>query len=317
MEIFNGNDNICEDYVLCGTGAEGFIRILAAETTNLVADAADIHNTSALATAALGRTLTAAVLFAKQLKSGSDSVTIQIKGRGPLGGVVAVGRPDGGVKGYIVHPDVELPLNSLGKLDVGGGIGKGFISIIKDMGMKEPYVGTSALISGEIAEDISYYLSQSEQVPSVVALGVRLIPYQGDPADNKPFTVQRAGGYILQLMPGADENLISTLEATVTNMPSVTTLLSAGASMENIIEDIFRPLGSYFVSKSPCCYSCTCSRGRMENALRLLGSEDLDEIIADGNGAELKCDFCRNKFFFSTDELKEIRKTAKPKKAGK
>ena len=300
-----------EDHVLAGLGANGFVRILAAETTGIVAEAADIHSTSALATAALGRTLTAAVLFAKQLKNDSDSVTLQIKGRGPLGGIVAVARPDGGVKGYIVHPEVELPLNSIGKLDVGGGIGKGFITVIKDMGMKEPYVGTSALISGEIAEDISYYLMQSEQVPSVVALGVRLVPYEGDPKDGKPFTVEKAGGFMLQLMPGADESLIDTLEATVSGMPSVTTLLSAGATIDNIIEDIFRNLGDLTLARSECMYSCTCSRERMANALRLIGTADLDEIIEDGRGAELKCDFCRNKFFFTNEDLVEIRKTAK------
>ncbi len=311
MEIYDGRNNRGEDYALCGVGADGYVRILAAETTNLVAQASDIHRASDVATAALGRALTATVLFAKQLKNKKDSVTIQIKGRGPLGDIVTVANFGGDVKGYVVNPDVELPLNSVGKIDVGGGVGRGYMNVIKNMGMKEPYVGYSELVSGEIAEDISYYLSQSEQVPSVVALGVRLVPYEGDKSEGKPFTVDRAGGYILQLMPGASEELISKLEEVVVNMPSVTTLLSAGATMENIIEDIFKPLGRFFVTKSECRYHCSCSRERTENALRLLGKDELSAMIEEGNGAELKCDFCKKTYNFTNEDLVEIRKTAK------
>ena len=289
------------DCLITAMAAEGQVRLIGAETTALCEEARRLHNTSAVATAALGRTLTGAALMSRLLKNDTDSITLQIKGRGPLGGVVAVSDAQANVRGYVGDPSVELPLReSDGKLDVGGAIGKGYLNIVKDLGMKEPYVGTSALISGEIAEDLTYYLAVSEQVPSVVALGVRVAP---DPDGNAPFLVSQAGGFLLQLLPGAEESLIAELEKRIAALPSVTTLLAAGATIENIMEDLMRGYDLTIRNKQPCAYRCTCSREKMEKTLISIGTKDLQEIIDDGRGAELGCHFCGNQYVFDTDAV--------------
>lgn len=299
------------DYIVTAIAAGGMVRAVGAETTALCDEARLLHGTSAVATAALGRTLTGAALMSNQLKNDTDSITIQIKGKGPLGGVVAVSDADANVRGYVCEPKAELPIReSDGKLDVGGGIGKGYLSVIKDLGLKEPYVGTSVLVSGEIAEDLTYYLAVSEQVPSVVSLGVRVAP---DPEGKEAFVVDKAGGFMLQLMPGAPEGLIDDLEKRLSAFPSVTTLLAAGATVVNIIEDLLRGYDVIVQKEHSCSYRCACSRQKMEDTLISLGANDLQEIIDDGKGAEICCHFCGRKYFFDTHDVMELLTEARKK----
>ena len=298
------------DRLITAIGAGGIVRAIGAETTELVKKALELHEMSSLAAAALGRTLTGAVLLSKQLKNESDSLTIKIKGNGPLRGVIAVATADASVRGYVDEPYADLPLRGDGKIDVGGGIGKGQLSIIKDLGLKEPYIGNCELISGEIAEDLTYYLAVSEQVPSVVALGVRLAP---DPEQKKPFIVEHAGGYILQLLPGAPESLIDDLERQIRCLPSVTTLLAEGETIENIVEDILIGNGFELKETRPCQYKCNCSRERMEKTLISIGSKDLQEIINDRNGAEMCCQYCNSKYFFTTEQMVSLLNEAENK----
>ncbi len=291
------------DRLITAIGAGGIVRAIGADTTELVQKAVDLHEMSSVAAAALGRLLTGAVLLSKQLKNETDTLTIKIKGDGPLGGVIAVATADASVRGYVDEPYADLPLRGDGKLDVGGGIGKGQLNIIKDLGLKEPYVGTCELVTGEIAEDLTYYLAVSEQVPSVVALGVRLAP---DPEKIKPYVVQYAGGYILQLMPGAPDSLIDDLERQIRCLPSVTTLMDAGESIENIVEDILIGNGYELKETRPCQYKCNCSREKMERTLISIGAKDLQEIINDKNGAELCCQFCNSRYYFTTEEMVKL-----------
>ena len=305
----NSNYN---DYIVTTIAAGGMIRIIGATTAGLCEEARKLHGTSAVATAALGRSLTAAALLSNQLKNDTDSLTLQIRGDGPLGGIVAVSDSHAMVRGYVMNPTVELPIREEdGKLDVGGAVGNGYINVIKDLGLKEPYVGTSKLISGEIAEDLTVYLAVSEQVPSVVALGVRVAP---DFEGNEPFVVDQAGGFLLQLMPGAPDSLIDDIERQLRSLPSVTTLLGAGATIENILEDILIGYDITFQKKEPCGYKCSCSRERMEKTLISIGEGDLQEIIDDDKGAELCCHFCNNKFFFSTEDIIGLLAEAKAEK---
>ncbi len=292
------------DHLITAVAGGGFIRIIAAETTDICEDSRKIHGTSAVATAALGRALTGAALMSSQLKNETDSLTFTIHGHGPLGTVTCVSDVHANVRGYAANPKLELPIRtSDGKLDVGKAIGKGYITIIKDLSLKEPYMGTSELISGEIAEDLAYYFQISEQVPSVVALGVRIAP---DPYGKENFVVEKAGGYLAQLLPGAPEEIISKLEQNASMLPSVTTLLSAGATMTNIVEDLTRGMELEIKSVTPCAYKCTCSRERMLTALSAIGRKDLQEIADDGKGAELVCHFCNTKYNFDDSEIKQL-----------
>ena len=291
------------DRLITAIGAEGLVRVIGADTTDIVRKAVELHGMSPLATAALGRALTGGVLLSKHLKNDTDSLTLKFKGDGPLRSVIAVAKADATVRGYVDEPFEDLPIRDDGKIDVGAGIGKGQLTVIKDLGLKEPYVGTCELISGEIAEDLTYYLAVSEQIPSVVALGVRLAP---DPEGVKPFIVQCAGGYILQLMPGAPDSLIDDLERQIRCLPSVTTLMDAGESIENIVEDILIGNGFELKETRPCSYKCTCSREKMEETLISIGRKDLQEIIDDKNGAELCCQYCNGRYFFTTEEMIEL-----------
>lgn len=298
------------DYVVTGIAANGCVRVIGAETTALVNEALRIHGTSPVATAALGRLLTGAVLLSKQLKNPTDTLTIQIKGRGPLGGVTAVADAAAQVRGYAEHPSADLPLRKNessgdgkiadGKLDVSGAIGKGYMNVIKDMGMKEPYIGTVALVSGEIAEDLTYYLAVSEQIPSVVALGVQLAPAPEAPCG---YCVSKAGGFMLQLLPGAEEKLISDLEQRVGYITSVTGLLSAGATIVNIAEDLLRGYDFQEQTRSGCAYRCNCSREKIARALISIGPEERKEMIEQDGGAEVHCQFCNQKYLFNAEEL--------------
>ena len=294
--------------LISGTAADGLVRMIGAETTDLVNQARMIHGTSPTATAALGRLLTGAVLMSKEMKNETDRMTLQVKGKGPVQGLTAVAhvRNRTGaagdlseilVKGYAENPYADLPLRaSDGKLDVGGLVGKGFLSVIMDLGLKEPYLGTVPLISGEIAEDLSYYYASSKQVPAAVSLGVLI---------DRDLSVLRAGGYMLQLMPGASEDLIAELELRIKCMPSVTTLLNAGATIENILEDVLRGYDFKAAETAFCTYTCDCSRERMEQALFSIGQEELNKILEEDHGAELCCHFCNRKYYFTEEEIKK------------
>lgn len=300
------NNVLMGDHIITAIAADGFARITACESTSLCEEARRIHGTSAVATAALGRALTGTALMSSLLKNETDSITFTIHCQGPLHGITCVSDVHANVRGYVSNSSVELPLRaSDGKLDVKGAVGKGYIQVIKDLSMKEPYIGTSELISGEIAADLAYYFRLSEQVPSVVALGVRIMP---DPEGKELFIVEKAGGYLLQLMPGAPDDLISKIENNVSMLPSVTTLLSAGATMTNIVEDITRGMSLEIKEVHPCGYKCTCSRERMKTALCAIGRKDLEEIANDGKGAELCCHFCNTKYNFSDTEIRELLK---------
>ncbi len=287
-----------KDYIIRASAAGGTIRAFAAVTTQLVEEARKTHNASGLATAALGRTLTAIAIMSKMSKSEKDVLTIQIKGDGPLGGIVAVADADANVRGYVFDPSVELPLNSQGKFDVSGGVGKkGYLNVIRDLGMKEPYVGYVELYTGEIGEDIAYYYAFSEQVPSVVSLGVLVAP---DGA------VANAGGYIIQLMPGAEEGAVEALESKVASLKPVTTLFEEGKSPEEVLELILGEMDLEITEKYPCKYVCNCSRERMERNLISLGAKDILEMAQEQHGAELQCHFCNEKYYFTEEELMNL-----------
>ena len=290
------------DYVIRATAAEGQIRAFAATTRDLVEEARKAHNTSPVATAALGRLMTAAVMMGWDMKGENDLLTIKIQGDGPIGGLTVTADSQGNVKGYAFHPDVMLPPNAKGKLDVGGALGVGVLSIIKDIGLKEPYVGQTILVTGEIAEDLTYYYATSEQTPSSVALGVLM---------NKNNTVRQAGGFIIQLMPGASEAIISRLEEKLKEISSITTLLDVGNTPEMILEYILGEFGLEIGGRLPAAFCCNCSKERIERALISVGRKDIQEMIDDGKPIEVNCHFCNKNYSFSVEELKEMLEKAR------
>lgn len=290
------------DYVIRATAAEGQIRAFAATTRDLVEEARKAHNTSPVATAALGRLMTAAVMMGWDMKGENDLLTIKIQGDGPIGGLTVTADSQGNVKGYAFHPDVMLPPNAKGKLDVGGALGVGVLSIIKDIGLKEPYVGQTILVTGEIAEDLTYYYATSEQTPSSVALGVLM---------NKNNTVRQAGGFIIQLMPGASESIISRLEEKLKEISSITTLLDVGNTPEMILEYILGEFGLEIGGRLPAAFCCNCNKERIERALISVGRKDIQEMIDDGKPIEVNCHFCNKNYTFSVDELKNMLEKSK------
>lgn len=284
-----------KDYIVRAIAAEGTVRAFAAVTTKMVQTAKGIHGLSPTATAALGRTLTAAAMMSKTLKGIDDTLTIQIRGDGPLGGIVVATDSYANVRGYVYNPDVSIPLNTHGKLDVGQAVGKiGYLNIIKDLGLREPYIGYVDLVSGEIGEDISYYLAYSEQVPSVVGLGV-LVDRDG--------SVLHSGGFIVQLMPGADENTIEYLEKKAGEMPQVTQILSEGGTPEDILKLILSDMDLKILETTSCHFKCTCSYDRMERNILSLGTEEIADLIETQHGAELECHFCNTRYTFTEDDL--------------
>ena len=285
---------------ITGICAGGMARMIAVDSKDAVSEALRIHNTSPVATAALGRTLTCAMLMSSGLKNDTDSVTLSIRGDGPLGVILAVSDRFGNVRGYCENPHVDLPLNKAGKLDVGTAVGGGVLTVIKDLGLKEPYSGTTELISGEIAEDVAYYFAASEQIPTAVAAGVLV-----GPADNDipGYGVIAAGGYMIQLMPGADESLADEITARAASMPSVTTLLSAGASPEDICSDILRGLDFQVETRSYAGFKCNCSRERMEDGMKSLGYHELRNIYLEDKSAQTVCHFCNRTYTFDENDL--------------
>lgn len=292
------------DKLVRGSSMDGTIRVFSAVTTDLVNEAQRIHHTYPVATAALGRLLTgAAIMGAASLKNETDSMTLQIKGEGEIKGIVAVTDSESRVRGYISNPYVDRPLNNKGKLDVGGAIGGGYLSVIRDLGLKEPYIGQIPLVSGEIAEDLTYYFAKSEQIPTSVALGVLV------DTDNSPLA---AGGFMIQLMPGATDEMAEELENILKEIPPVTSMIKDGMSAEDILFRVTEGFPMLCENKTSVPkYECKCSKERMEKALISIGKKELQDIIDEQGEAELTCQFCDNKYLFSKQELTELLKKAK------
>ena len=289
------------DYMIRATAADGQIRAFAATTKEMVETAKNAHNTSPIATAALGRLMTAAAMMGSDLKGEGELLTLRIEGDGPIGGLLVTADGKGDVKGYAFNPDVMLPPNAQGKLDVGGSLGLGVLSVIKDIGLKEPYVGQTQLITGEIAEDLTYYFATSEQVPCSVALRVLI---------NKDNTVRQAGGVIIQLLPGASDEIIDRLEAKLSGISSITSLLDAGKTPEEILTDILGEFGLEILKKMPVQFHCDCERSRVEKAIISIGRKEIQDMIDEGKEIEVNCQFCNKHYKFSVDELGEMLKKA-------
>lgn len=288
-----------KDYIVRATAADDAIRAFAITSKDLVEFARASHNTSPVVTAALGRMLSAAAMMGIMMKGDDDMLTLQIQGNGPMKGITVTADAKGHVKGFANVPDVMLPPNKDGKLDVGGAIDLGIMRVIKDMGLKEPYVGQIALQTGEIADDLTYYFATSEQIPSSVGLGVLM---------NKDNTVRQAGGFIIQLMPFTDEETIGKLEERIAAITSITDLLEKGDTPEELLKEVLGDMDFEVTDTIPASFRCDCSKERIAKSLATIGKKDLDEMIADGEGIEVKCHFCNTNYQFSTEELKEIRK---------
>ena len=288
-----------EDYIIRATGANHQVRIFAATTRETVEYARQVHHTSPVATAALGRLLTAGAMMGSMQKGEEDLITLQIKCGGPIKGLTVTADGKARVKGYEENPMVMLPPSKAGKLDVGGALDMGVLSVIKDMGLKEPYVGQTHLVSGEIAEDLTYYFATSEQVNSSVALGVLM---------EKDNTVKRAGGFILQLMPFAKDTVIEKLEKNIGALPSVTTMLEGGDMPEDIIGRVLEGMDVEIMDKLPTGFECNCSKERVERAIISIGREEIQSMIDDEKPIEVNCHFCNSHYIFTLEDLKTILK---------
>lgn len=289
------------DYIVRATAADGQIRAFAATTKEMTEMARAAHNTSPVATAALGRLLTGAGMMGSMMKGEDDLLTIKIQGDGPIEGLTVTADSKGNVKGYAFNPSVMLPPNEKGKLDVGGSLGVGVLSVIQDIGLKEPYVGQTILVTGEIAEDLTYYYATSEQIPTSIALGVLM---------NLDNTVCQSGGFFIQLLPGASDEIIDQLEARLGELASITTLLEEGNTPEMILEQILGGFGVEFTDKMPVRFFCNCDKKRIEKALISIGAKDLQEMIDDGEPIEVNCHFCNTNYQFSVEELEVLLKKA-------
>lgn len=290
-----------EDYIVRATAADSQIRAFAATTRQVVETARVRHNTSPVATAALGRLLTAGAMMGSMMKNDTDMLTLQIRGNGPIEGITVTADSHANVKGYVGNPDVMLPPRN-GKLDVGGAVGVGLLTVIKDMGLKEPYSGQTILVSSEIAEDLTYYFANSEQVPSSVGLGVLM---------EKDNTVRCAGGFIIQMMPFAKEQTICRLEENLKKVSSVTSLLNQGYTPEQLLEVLFEGLGLEVTDTVPAQFCCNCSKERVEHAVASIGRKEIQEMIRDGEDIEVKCHFCNTAYRYTVEELREIIKRSK------
>lgn len=276
---------------------EGDLTVIAADTTDAVARAEQIHKTSAVTTAALGRLLTAASMMGAVLKGKDDSLTLRLSGDGPAGSVIAVSDSSGNVRGYISNPIVEIPLNIKGKLDVAGAVGtSGTLTVMKDLGLKEPYIGQVPIVSGEIAEDITSYFAVSEQTPTVCALGVLV---------NPDLTVKAAGGFIIQLLPTAMEDTIEKVEECIKDIPSVTQMLTSGLTPEDICRRVLGKFELELLDESSPEYRCNCSKERVSKALISLGKDELEDMAKE-NGTEVCCHFCDKKYNFTPDEIRNL-----------
>ena len=291
------------DVIVRGNSIDGAIRVFVAITTDLVNEAQKIHKTYPTATAALGRTLTVSAIMGAGLKNDTDSTTIQFKGDGPLGSIVAVCDNKSRVRGYVVNPYADPERKENGKLDVGKAVGKGYLNVIRDLGMKEPYAGQVPIVTGEIAEDMTYYYATSEQIPTAIALGVLV---------NPDMSVKSAGGFMLQLMPEATEEMAEKLEEIMKHLPPITEMIDNGMSAEDILFTVTEGFDMIMENKTVTPkYECKCSKDRMEKALISIGKEELESIISEQGEAELTCQFCEKKYKFNKNELETLLNQAK------
>ncbi|MBW4829727.1 MAG: Hsp33 family molecular chaperone HslO [Clostridiaceae bacterium] len=287
-----------KDYIIRAIDKKGTIRVFVASTTNLVEEARKIHNTMPTGTAALGRTLTAASIMGTMMKNEKESISIQFRGDGPIKNIAVVSNSKGEVKGYVGDPTVDLPLKSNGKLDVGGAVGSnGRVIVIKDFGLKDPYIGQSSIVSGEIAEDLTYYFANSEQQPSAVNLGVLV---------DRDLSVKAAGGYIVQLLPGTLDEDIDKLEESIKNSEPISTLIDKGLTPEEILENVFGKLNMNILDRKEVSFKCNCSRNKIETTLRSLGEKEIKSMIDEDGKAEVICHFCNEKYNFSKEDLKSL-----------
>ena len=284
------------DYIVRAIAAGGQIRAFAATTKDTVEKARQLHNTSPIATVALGRLLTGGVMMGVTMKNDSDILTVQIKGNGPIGAMKVTADPKGNVKGFVANPEVMLPLKD-GRLDIAGAVGIGVLSVIKDIGLKEPYVGDTILITSEIADDLTYYYATSEQIPSSVGLGVLM---------DKDNTVEQAGGFIIQLMPDATEEVIDKLEKRIKEIKSVTHMLENGMTPEKILEYILGGMELEILDTIPTQFYCNCSKERVSKAVMSIGVKDLKEMVDDNKPIEVNCHFCNSHYTFSPQELGQM-----------
>lgn len=289
-----------EDYIVRATAAGSQIRAFAISSRGLVEQARQYHNTSPVMTAALGRLLSGGAMMGIMMKGKEDLLTLQIRGEGPAKGMTVTADSQGNVKGYPQVPDVMLPPNAKGKLDVGGAVGRGILSVIKDIGLKEPYVGQVALQTSEIAEDLTYYFAVSEQVPSAVGLGVLM---------SRDNTVRQAGGFIIQLLPSAEEGLVDALEAKMAALTSVTDMLEQGDTPERLLERMLGEFGLEILETVPARYRCDCSRERVARAVASIGKKDLQELAAGQEPIEITCQFCDKRYLFTPEDLRELLET--------
>lgn len=291
-----------EDYIVRATAADAQIRAFACTTREMAEAARRIHNTSPVVTAALGRLMSAGAMMGSMMKGERDLLTLQIKGDGSMQGLTVTADSQGNVKGYPEVADVVLPANALGKLDVAGAVGQGSLRVIKDMGLKEPYVGQTLLQTGEIAEDLTYYFAASEQVPSSVGLGVLM---------NRNNTVRQAGGFIVQLMPFAGEEIVSRLEQNLSQIQSVTAMLDEGKTPEQMLEILLDGLHPVVSDTMETMFSCSCNRQKIEKVLISLGKQEIKDMIEEGQEIEVNCHFCNTHYKFTVDELKELYRKSK------
>ncbi len=290
------------DQVVRALACNGQIRAFAATTREMVEYARTVHNTSPVVTVALGRLLTAGAMMGAMLKGEDDLLTLEVEGNGPIHFMIVRADSRGNVKGYAENTDVNIPLNERGELDVAEAVGIGVLSVIRDLGLKEPYIGETILVTSEIAEDLTYYFAESEQTPSSVGLGVLM---------NKDNTVRQAGGFIIQLMPGATEEMAEKLEEKIKTIDSVTALLDAGTTPEALLEDILGDYDLEVLDIMPARFFCDCSKERYLDALSTLSDEDLDMLLSEDAPIEVRCQFCGNTYTYSADELREVKKMRK------
>ena len=290
------------DYIVRAMAANNQVRAFAATTRDVVERARAAHGTSPVATAALGRLLTAGSLMGSMMKNDKDVLTIKIQCDGPIKGLTVTADVHGNVKGFVEEPMVILPASEKGKLDVAKALGLGVLSVIKDMGLKEPYVGDTILTTSEIAEDLTYYFATSEQVPSSVGLGVLM---------EKDNTVKQAGGFIIQVMPFVEDEVLDKLEANIAKLEPVTSMLDKGMTPEQILETVLEGMDIEFTDTMPTQFQCNCSKERVEKALISIGRKDIQEMIDDGKEIEMHCHFCNTSYQFTVEELKEILKKSR------
>lgn len=286
------------DQIVRGIACNGFVKVVGITSTGIVEKARQIHHTLPTATAALGRVLTAASIMGNMQKNDKGSLTLQFKGGGPLGTILAVSDHEGNVRGYVDNPAISILEKYRGKLDVGAAVGKnGTLTVIRDLHMKEPYIGTIPLVSGEIAEDITSYFANSEQIPTACALGVLL---------NTDQSVRAAGGYMIQLLPGAPENVIDAIESAIQAVGNVTSVLDAGASAKELLEMLFVGMDLQLLETDSVSYRCYCSRNRVQSTLLSLGKEELETIVKDGETVTVSCQFCDSVYSFTPLDVKEL-----------